>query len=79
MHHESGLARKLLNFSLALLYNHSSMEILSAGKKLRTKPAVRNNAKSYFWDIKQFLVKPYSNFPQVKSIEKQNKSILSFT
>lgn len=55
------------------------MKILSAGKKLRTKPAVRNNAKSYFLDIKQFLVKPYSNFPQVKSIEKQNKSILSFT
>lgn len=79
MHHGSGLARKLINFSLALWYNHSSMKILSVGKKLRTKLVITNNAKSHFWDIKQFLVKPYSNFLQVKSIEKQNKSILSFT
>lgn len=47
-------------------------------KVLRAKPVIRNDAKSYFGDIKQFLVSPYSFF-QVKSIEKQNKRIVSFT
>lgn len=29
---------------------------------MRNKPVIRNNAKSYFCDIKQFLVNHYHNF-----------------
>lgn len=31
-------------------------------KNMRNKPVIRNNAKSYFCDIKQFLVNHYHNF-----------------
>lgn len=46
---------------------------------LRSKPVIRDSAKSYFGDIKQFLVSLYNVFFQVKNMEKENKNSFFFT